>query len=362
LQSEPRRQELVIGTYTERLPHVDGKAEGILSCWFDGNTVGPPRVLAPSRNPSFVVMSPDGRRLYAVNETVTFQEAPGGGVSAFSRDTHTGELSFLNAVSSGGVEPCHIELSPDERFALVANYRSGSVAVFALSEDGGIAKMTGHVQHEGDSLHPVRQTGPHAHMVIFDPRTGEVLVPDLGIDAVLVYALTDSGSLVEDRPRRIPARLGAGPRHLAFHPSGDSLFIANELDNTLVALARDGEKFVPTGLARTLPEGFEGHSQAAALRVSPSGDWVLVSNRGVESDSVAVLRFSQADGTVELATVQSTGGREPRELVFAAEGRRVIVANQDDDSLIVFGFDNAAGQLEQLSTAPVPTPVCLRLI
>ena len=269
---------------------------------------------------------------------------------------------MLNTKPSGGVEPAHIELDPSERFVLVANYRSGSVAVFDVEEDGSLGDMTGHVQHEGGSLHPVRQTGPHAHMVAFDPRTGDVLVPDLGIDAVILYTLTDRGGLVEHRGRRIELTPGAGPRHLAFHPSGDYLFIANELDNTLVSLRREGEKFVPISTSSTLPVGFDGHSQAAALRVSPSGNWVLVSNRGVASDSVAVLRFDASDGTLELASQQSTYGREPRELVFAAGGSRVIVANQDADSIIVFAFDETSGTHEQLSVNPVPTPVCLQVV
>jgi 6-phosphogluconolactonase len=362
LPDEPRREELVIGTYTESLPHVNGKAEGILSCPFDGTTVGAPRVLAQTRNPSFLVIGDDGRHLYAVNETVTFEDNPGGGVSAFSRDPRTGDLSLLNTKPSGGVEPAHVELDPSERFVLVANYRSGSVSVFGIEEDGSLGAMTGHIQHEGASAHPVRQTGPHAHMVAFDPGSGDVLVPDLGIDAVIVYTLTEHGELVEHRGRRIALTAGAGPRHLAFHQGGDYLFIVNELDNTLVSLRRDGEKFVPVSTTSTLPAGFDGHSQAAAIRVSPSGNWVLVSNRGVASDSVAVVRFDADEGTLELASLQSTYGREPRELVFAGAGSRVIVANQDDDSIIVFAFDDSSGAHEQLSVNPVPTPVCVRVV
>ncbi len=108
-------------------------------------------------------------------------------------------------------------------------------------------------------------------MVAFDPHNGEVLVSDLGLDSVMVYALTGSGALVERPERRIEMTPGAGPRHLAFHPDGHRLFVANELDNTLVALRRDGERFVPTATASTLPDEFESHSQAAAVRVSPSG-------------------------------------------------------------------------------------------
>jgi 6-phosphogluconolactonase (cycloisomerase 2 family) len=89
---------------------------------------------------------------------------------------------------------------------------------------------------------------------------------------------------------------------------------------------------------------------------------VLVSNRGVASDSVAVVHFDSGNGALELASLQSTYGREPRELVFAAGGSRVIVANQDDDSIIVFAFDETSGTHEQLSVNPVPTPVCVQVV
>jgi 6-phosphogluconolactonase len=177
---------------------------------------------------------------------------------------------------------------------------------------------------------------------------------------VLFYTLTESGELVEQRGRRLAVGPGAGPRHLAFHPDGDRLFVVNELDNTLVALRRVEDGFVVTGTVSTLPQGFSAHSQAAAIRVSPSGRWVLVSNRGAESDSVAVVRFELDDGSLELAHVHPTSGREPRDLIFTDDGRAVIVANQDTDSVVVFAFDDATGRLELLSKTTVPTPVCLR--
>jgi 6-phosphogluconolactonase len=354
--------ELIIGTYTERLPHVDGHAEGILSCPYEAGTIGPVRVLARTRNPSFLVVSPDGRRLYAVNETVQFEGQPGGGVTAFARDPRTGDLSLLNTRPSGGVEPAHLELAPGGNFLLVANYRSGSVAVFGLGADGSIGPMTDHVQHQGSSVDPVRQSSPHAHMIMFDPSSGDVLVPDLGIDAILCYELSDEGKLAERPERRINTAAGAGPRHLAFHPGGTYLLLVNELDNTLVALRREGDGFVPTDTASTLPEGFQGHSQAAAIRVSPSGRTVLVSNRGADSDTIALFRFDAGQGTLGLAGFAPAGGREPRELIFSTDGRFVIVASQDSDALVVMDFDEDVPQLHYRSSAPVLTPVCLRIV
>jgi 6-phosphogluconolactonase len=355
------RHELIIGTYTETMPHVDGKAEGILSCRYDGATIGPLRLLAPTRNPTYLDLSADGRSLYAVHETDTFEGRPGGGVSAFARDLGTGELTLLNSVPSGGAEPCHLDVAPDGCFLLVANYGSGSVAAFALEPDGSIGAMTGHAQHVGSSVHPERQMGPHAHMVAFDPHSGEVLVSDLGLDAVMVYSLTEDGALVERPERRIEMAPGSGPRHLAFHPDGHRLFVVHELDNTLVALRRDGDRFVPTAKASTLPEGFSAHSQAAAVRVSPSGNCVLVSNRGVDSDSIAVFRFGPSDGSLQLTQVEPTAGREPREFVFDPDGDFVVVANQDSHTLVVFAFDEDTYRLEQVTSASVPTPACLAI-
>lgn len=354
-------EELIVGTYTERLPHVDGQAEGILACTFADGAIGPVRVLAQTRNPSFVVLSADGTRLYAVNETVDFEGQPGGGVTAFARDPGSDELSLLNSCSSGGVEPAHLELDPSGRFLLVANYRSGSVAVFRLEDDGSIGPRTDFDQHEGSSVHPVRQTGPHAHMILFDPVTSDVLVPDLGLDAVLFYTLSDEGKLTEHPDRRIRTEPGAGPRHLAFHPDGAHLLLVNELDNTVLALRRAGQGFEVTAVASTLPAGFTGHSQAAAIRVSPSGRTVLVSNRGEDSDTIALLRFDAGPGSLELMDLVPSGGREPRELIFAGGGRYVIVADQDTDALVVMEFSEDPPQLRQQSTAKVPTPVCLRI-
>ncbi len=355
------RHELIIGTYTEPMSHVDGKAEGILSCRYDGATLGPPRLLAQTRNPTYLAIRADRQRLYAVHETATFDEHPGGGVSAFARDLGSGELTYLNSVPSGGVEPCHLNLAPGGRFLLVANYGSGSVAAFELEPDGSIGAMTGHAQHQGSSIHPDRQLGPHVHMVAFDPHSGEVLVSDLGLDSVVVYALTAEGALLERPERRVDMTPGSGPRHLAFHPDGHHLFVVNELDNTLVALRREGERFVATAKKSTLPDGFSAQSHAAAVRVSPSGDCVLVSNRGTESDSIAVFRFGHPDGSLALTQVQATAGREPREFVFDPDGRFVVVANQDSHTLVVFAFDEANYRLEQVTSAEVPTPVCLAI-
>lgn len=351
---------LVIGTYTEKLAHVDGHGTGILSATFDGIALGELRVEAEVRNPSWVTTTADGRFLYAVVEAVKFEGKLGGGVAAYARDPKTGRLTLLNTAGSAGVEPAHVELDPSERFVLVANYRSGSVSVFGRKEDGSLDKLAGRVQHEGSSVHPVRQTGPHAHQILFDPVTGDLLVPDLGLDAVRVYRLSDDGGLTERPEARITTAPGAGPRHLAFHLDGRHLFLLNELDNTLAVLRRNGDRFEQIQIVSTLPAGFDRHNQTSAVRVSASGNYVLVANRG--SDSIAVLAFDPSTSSVELKLVQPSLGREPRDFIQAPDGGHIVVGNQDSDTVVVFAFDESAPSLTFISQTEVPTPVCFRFV
>ena len=231
--------------------------------------------------------------------------------------------------------------------------------MFAAGPDGRLGERTGHVPHTGGSgQDPERQAGPHAHMIVSDPVTGAVLVTDLGADAVVVYRLDEAGRLGADDAERVAAASGSGPRHLAFHPGGEHLFLVNELDSTVVALRRDGRLFTVMGRLSTRADGASGASLAAAVRVTPSGRHVLVSNRG--DDTVAAYRFDPASGLALLGHVTAPGAC-PRELIVASDGRHVLVACQDGDLIASYPFDDDAGVLGDPAVTPAPTPVCLVL-
>jgi 6-phosphogluconolactonase len=345
---------LLIGTYTGALGHVEGRGEGILGTTLDTGTgvFGPTTLLARTRNPSYLALSASGAVLYACDESADPDGAGGGAVTAFARDTATGALQELGS-RPAGAGACHVAVAPSGRYVLVASYHSGSVQVFPVAPDGSLGEPTHVVRHHGSSVHPVRQTGAHAHMVAFDPRTGEVLVPDLGMDAVVVYALSPDGRLQERA--RIDAVPGDGPRHLVFHPDGDRVYVLGELGNTVLAARRDGDRWQRTAVASTLPAGFTGHSQAGAIRISPSGRHLLASNRG--HDSVAVLRVDGDD--VALVRTEPVRGRWPRELTLLPDGRTVLAGNQDEGGITAFAFDDDTATLVPLGDLRTPHPVCV---
>lgn len=354
------RRSLIIGTYTRKHEQADECPSGMLAASYDGSAVASLTAVAELPNPSWVTATADGRCLYAVAETTDFAGGPGGGVAAYARDPASGAVTLLNTVSSGGTLPAHLELDPSERFVVVANYGSGSVSVFAREAGGRLGAMTGHVQHHGSSANPDRQAGPHPHQIGFDPLTSDLLVPDLGLDVVFCYRLGEHGTLTERRPARITGPSGAGPRHLAFHPGGQHLFLANELNSTVVVWRRDGDGFVQTDVASTVPDGFTGQNRMGAVRVSASGRSVLAANRG--HDSIAVFAFDSDMGKLAPTLMAPCGGREPRDFVFAPGSARLLVANQWSDTVTLFDFDEERPSLRFVSGTLVPAPACLRFL
>jgi len=354
---------LIIVTYTEQLPHVHGKADGILAADFDpaSGRIGPVTALAAARNPSYLAASSSGENIYAVHETLTFDDEPGGGLTAYARDRRSGHLTRLNARATVGESPCHVALDGAGRFVLTANYGvdAGSVTVYRIEPDGRLGDITDHVKLTGSGPDPVRQAASHAHMIASDPVTGDILVSDLGSDTVLVYALDRDGRLAPKTAANVAAVPGAGPRHLAFHPDGRHLFIVNELDSTVCALRREDDHFVVTDRVPTWLAAAGGQNLAGAIRVTPSGRHVLVSNRG--HDSLAVLRFDPSASALSLVGITPNVGECPRDFVVTPDARHVIVASQDGDHLGFYEFDDDAGELRLLHSAVAPTPVCLML-
>src|ERR1700690_3256310 len=116
---------------------------------------------ARTENPSFLAVAPDGMHLYAVNEN----EA--GSVSAFGIDRKNGKLTPLNSVSTGGSSPCALAVNPSGKFVLGGNYGSGAVGLFPIKADGSLAPASAFNHHNGASLNPQRQAGPHAHSASF---------------------------------------------------------------------------------------------------------------------------------------------------------------------------------------------------
>ena len=348
---------LFVGTYTS------GKSKGIYVYKFNSKNGEVEWVsnTDSSSNPSFVRIAADGKHLYAVNE-VSRQQA--GFVAAYDFDAATGKLDFINKVSSGTENPCHISLSKDGKWLAVANYTGGSLATFPINGDGSLEPFSQHIIHSGTGVNPQRQEKPHAHSVFFSPDQKFLLSPDLGLDQVYIYKF-NSNNPKPLQPAEIPfikADPGAGPRHLDFSPSGKYMYVVEEMGGTVSAYTyKDGVTKKIQRIA-THPEDYKGQPGSADIHISPDGKFLYASNRGDE-DNIAIFSVDAVTGKLTSVGYQSVLGAQPRNFMIDPTGKFLLVANQKTNNIVVFRRDIITGLLQQtLQHIEIPNPVCLQML
>ncbi|MFD5828101.1 lactonase family protein [Lentzea sp. NPDC060358] len=338
-EAAPATKRVFFGAYTT----WSGGAKGLGIGTYDTATgrLAKTGVISGVVNPSFVVESRDGRFLYAVNETSR------GEVTAIDAT----RLKVVNKQATGGADPCHLTLDPSGKFLITADYSSGSLSVFPVNADGSLGARTQKVQHQGSGPDPDRQAGPHAHHVVFDPAGKYAAAVDLGADSVFFYSFDGRLQLVST------AKLapGAGPRHIAFHPSGKTAYVANELDSTIVACAYADGKLTPGQVLETAPPATERNYPAEVL-VSADGRFVYLSNRGHDS----VAQFAVDGAGLTLVGHTPVGGEYPRHITFDPTGSFLFAANQNSSLVTSFAVDGATGGITPSGT-PLKTeiPVCV---
>jgi 6-phosphogluconolactonase len=360
-----------VGTYTEPILFgtgqvLRGKGKGIHVYRFDtlSGALEPYGVAEGVRNPSYLAFHPSRRFLYAVNEYKEFEGRASGAVSAFTLDPDRGQLTFINQKATGGTDPCHLTVTKSGDCVLVANFASGSFCVRPILPDGSLDDGGQFVQHQGTSIDPKRQTGPHAHAVILDNQERFIFVPDLGMDKVMVYELDAAHAKVKPNSTPFSAvRPGAGPRQIVMHPNGQFAYLINELNSTMTAYSYDAAQgtLAEMQTLSTLPEDFQGSSTCAEAQITPTGDLLFGSNRG--HNSLVIYAVDPVQGTLRLLGHESTRGSIPRNFTVDPSGDWVIAANQDSDNLAVFRIDHAAGTLIPTGDpVAAPTPVCVKVL
>jgi 6-phosphogluconolactonase len=348
----PDVYDLLIGTYTG-----GGKSEGIYVYRFDTSNGELTRVAsAQTVNPSYLVVSRDRNYVYAVNE-LPGDNGPAsqrGGISAFRFDRASGQLSFLNRVSSDGNDPCYLALSPDGKYLLTANYSvaanpGGSFAVFPLASDGQVGSSVLTVHHEGGGPVKGRQDNSHVHSTVFSPDGKYLFAQDLGVDKVFAYRYTpdpgasNRGLFGPTEARYVPIKPGSGPRHLVFDASGKHAYLTTELNASVTVFDYNDGKLTPVQAVAMTEPGFKGKIGGGAIHLSPDGRFLYATNRG---DVNQLVQFGiEPNGHIKLEKRYSTLGKTPREFAMDPSGRWLIVGNQDSDSAYFFRRDPQTGEL-----------------
>jgi 6-phosphogluconolactonase len=331
--------------------HRAGPGIGFSVAHFDSATgaLSKPAFVTTAVAPAFFVIHPDGRHLYTCNS------GRPGGVSAYEIDRATGGLTLLNQQPAGGADTSYISLDRTGRFALIANYEGGNIAVFVLAPDGRLGERTAFVQHAGSSVNPQRQMHAFAHSIITDPSNRFAVVADLGLDKVFVYRFdAQTGALAPNDPAFVTVAPGSGPRHVVFHPNGKLVYLVNEIASTVIAFAWDGARGALAELQTisTLPVDFKDTNACAEMLVRADGKFLYASNRG--HDSLAVFAIDEKTGRLAFVEHVSSQGKTPRNFEIDPTGRWLIATNHGSDNAVVFRLDEKSGRL-----TPTGAPVAV---
>ena len=339
------------------LPPGNGRGIHVFQVDRKTGAMTPSCVFELGTSPNCLALNAAGTRLYSTNETDRAGENKEGTVSAFSINREHGQLTLLNTVRSGGAGPTYVSIHPSGKFALVANYFGGSVAVLPILDNGRLAAATD-VKQDNGTVGPRKATSAppgsfafsghdrtHAHMIEADASGRFVLHADLGLDRIFVWKFDErSGVLTPNDPPSVPLPPGDGPRHFYFHPNGRWLYSLQEEGSTIVLFDYDpaNGRLTARQTLSSLPPGFAGSNFCSEILVSSDGRFIYAGNR--LHDSIGIFSVGKT-GELTFVGEEWTRGDYPRSFNFDPSGQFFYCCNQRADNVTVFRVNRKTGRL-----------------
>lgn len=342
--------KLLVGTYT-------GKgSKGIY--YYQLDTITKKATLLSNTdnvsNPSYITIDKSKQFIYAVNE------GEQGSISSFSLIDN--KIQFINKEKTNGADPCYITLSPDQKNIIVANYTGGSISQFYRMADGSISPLRQLIQHKGYSIIPSRQSSAHVHGTFFSPDGHYILTPDLGMDEINIYPFDKrlTPPIQESKATIIKSTEGAGPRHLCFSKDGKYIYVIEELSGSIAVYNFNKGKATFSQRVLTHDAAYKKQNGSADIHLSPNGKYIYASNRAYEN-TITKIKVGIDGKLIEKSMTNfDCGGIGPRNFTITNDGKYLLVANQNSDSIIFFNINPLNGDLIKTNwSISVSMPVCL---
>jgi 6-phosphogluconolactonase len=280
-----------------------------------------PGTAEPSPTSMPLALSPDRRFLYAALRSEPFT------VVGFAIDPASGKLTptYIGPLDAS---MAYIAVDRTGKWLLGASYPAGKVTVNPIGEDGKVGA-------------PACQTltdRPKAHCIALDSVNEHAYCAVLEQDLILQMKFDAAvGRLSPNTPGEIAVKSGAGPRHLAFHPSGRFLYLITETTATIGAYAIDKKsgtlkelQFVDM-LAGTPKE----KPAAADLHVTPDGRFLYGSER--RSNMLVGFRIDPNKGTLTLVERVATE-TTPRGFGIEPRGKFLLSVGLDSHNMTVYAI------------------------
>jgi 6-phosphogluconolactonase len=145
-----------------------------------------------------------------------------------------------------------------------------------------------------------------------------------------------------------------GPRHYIHHPSLDIVYFSNEQGCSVTAYRLDSGTgaLSPQQTISTLPNGHSERTTCSQIHLTPSGRFLYVGNRALNSSSIAGFAVDARTGRLTIV------GQIPTEAVPSAfcldpAGRFLFAAGTASGRVASYRIDDNTGALSPLDVTAI---------
>lgn len=338
--------KMIAGTYTN---NTESKGIYLLEFNKKGEMLRS-KLLAESKNPSYLTFSPDKKFLYAVNE-----HGEGSTVSAYSYDAANETLNFINKTVVGA-DPCYLTVT--EKHIFTADYSGGSISVLKRNADGSVSDSVQQLHHTRKHFGNNRFGPSNVHQVKLMPDGEHIAATNLGTNMLYIYRYNpESDNEVLAKVSYFISGKMSGPRHVAISAYNKYIYLLGELSAGISVIETDFTDEMQQIQELSLVKEKGKVYGAADIHLTPNGRYLLASNRGDNND-ITLFKVNK-DGTLKQKKQYPVAGNGPRNFLISKDAKRVFVANQHSNNISVFKL-RKCGKLKLLkSDNSVSSPVCL---
>ena len=301
-------------------------------------------------SPTFLALDSERKLLFAISEKAGADKPEPGRATSYRVDAATGALTKLSEVWSGGGNTVSVAVSRSGKTLLTASSSTaeGRVAVIPVAENGELSDPS-------DS----QIAGKNAHGLVQSMDGRYVWVVCRGDEHVAQYRFDEeAGKLTALPVPSVSLPKPSGPRRIAVHPTLPVAYALLDWSGIVVTyrFGDDGQLSDGSGLsvfpAGKEPQAATGVMTAAEVEVSADGKTVYCSTRTPDCQSIAILEADETGKLTLVANEEASGLiTGPRHFLLSSDGRHMIVANQDNDTLLVLAVDASSGRLTLLGGA-----------
>lgn len=344
-----------IGSYS-----YTGHAKGITICDVDVEKgVFTKRTEIEINNSSYLVASRSQKVLYSIADE---------GVVAY-RVLENGALSKINMRNIRGMRGCHLAVDQKDEYLMVSGYHDGKATLLKLEKDGSVGPIVDGVYDKGIGSVAERTFRPHVSCSRMTDDQKYILVADLGIDQVKVFAFEKADGKMRQIDT-IRCELESAPRHFRFSPDRRFLYLMYEVKNVIDVYAfREGnaKNDISIEKIQTIPTHNDPTNSpltaACQMRFSPDPDanYLYCSNAGL--DTLSIYRRDKETGFLTMISSLPISGVYPKDFCIFPDEKHIAVANHESGTVTFFSVDHETGLLVMNARAiNVDEPNCICIV